>query len=169
MQSDAYTYVFYAVSAVVCLSAFGVVALRSVVHSAFALFFCLFSVAILFVLLSADFIAAIQLIVYVGGILILILFGILFTTELYKIDSNLKSVNLIVGLLIAVPLLLAGYLAIKSIPWKIAEGSYEPTAHELGNLLLSKYFLPFEIISVVLLLVMIGAIVLVRKEIRGIR
>ena len=167
MTSPAYTYIFYFVALVVCLSAFGVVVLRNVVHAAFALFFCLFSVAGLYVLLSADFIAAIQLIVYVGGILILILFGILFTTDIYKIEVGMKGVNLLTGLLITVPVILAGILLVKLTPWNLVSPEFKPTTENLGDLLLGKYMLPFEIISIVLLMIMIGAIVLVRKEIRG--
>ena len=99
MEISSYTFMFYLIAAVVCISAFGVVVLRSVVHAAFSLFFCLFSVAGLYVLLAADFIAAIQLIVYVGGILILLLFGILFTTDIYRIEVRSRALNLLTGLL----------------------------------------------------------------------
>ncbi len=167
-MSDIYTYVFYTVAAIACISALGVVVLRSIVHAAFALFFSLFSLAGIFVMLSADFIAAIQLIVYVGGILILILFGILFTTEIYKIEIKGKGVNTFTGLLISLPILVIGAIIINITPWNIKKTvTFEPTVAKIGNLLLGKYLFPFEIISVVLLMIMIGAIVLVRKEIRG--
>jgi NADH-quinone oxidoreductase subunit J len=168
MDSPVYTYMFYAVAFFTALSAFGVVVLRNVVHAAFSLFFSLFSVAIIYVFLSADFIAAIQLIVYVGGILILILFGILFTTDIYKIEIKSKWINLASALLIAIPVIAAGVMLIKTTPWNLRrEVEFKPSAENLGNLLLGKYLLPFEIISIVLLMVMVGAIVLVRKEIRG--
>lgn len=167
MQSPAYIYLFYVVGFIVCLSAFGVVALKSIVHSAFALFFSLFGVAALYVFLGADFVAAIQLIVYVGGILILLLFGILFTTNIYKVEIKSRGLNLGIGLLIAIPMLLAGIFVIKMTPWNLKEGEFEPTVERLGDLLLGKFLLPFEIISIVLLMIMLGAIILVRKEIRG--
>jgi NADH-quinone oxidoreductase subunit J len=167
MNSEIYTYVFYFIAIAAAVSALGVVVLRSIVHAAFALFFSLFSLAGIYVMLSADFIAAIQLIVYVGGILILILFGILFTTEIYKIEIKNKSVNTFIGLLISLPVLLIGAFIISSTKWKTQAVNFEPTAERIGNLLLGKYLFPFEVISVILLMIMLGAIVLVRKEIRG--
>ena len=167
MHSEIYNYVFYAIALVACLGALGVVVLRSVVHAAFSLFFCLFSLAALYVLLNADFIAAIQLIVYVGGILILILFGILFTTDIYKIEIRSKKINLFTGILISVPVILSGMAVINTVPWNEKEVAFKSTVSDLGNLLLGKYLFPFEIISVILLCVMLGAIILVRKEIRG--
>lgn len=166
-SSDVYTYLFYFAGFMACISALGVVVLRSVVHCAFALFFSLFSVAGLFVFLSADFIAAIQLIVYVGGILILILFGILFTTQIYKIEIKSRANNILAGLLIFFPMMLIGILIIKTTPWNLRAVNFEPTTSKLGELLLGRYLFPFEIISVILLMIMLGAIVLVRKEIRG--
>ena len=78
--------VFYVFAAVTVASAAIVVLARSLIYSAFALLFTFFGVAGLYVLLGADFLAATQLLVYVGGILVLLLFGVMLTHKLYDLD-----------------------------------------------------------------------------------
>src|SRR6266536_5738740 len=81
--------VFWILAVVTVGSAAVVVLSRSLIYSAFALLFTFFGVAGLYVLLGADFLAATQLLIYVGGILVLLLFGVMLTHKLY--DLNLKT------------------------------------------------------------------------------
>src|SRR5881275_2385538 len=81
--------VFWVFATMTVASAAVVVLARSLIYSAFALLFTFFGVAGLYVLLGADFLAATQLLVYVGGILVLLLFGVMLTHKLYDLD--LKS------------------------------------------------------------------------------
>src|SRR5204862_2634066 len=81
--------VFYVFATITVAAAAVVVLARSLIYSAFALLFTFFGVAGLYVMLGADFLAATQLLVYVGGILVLLLFGVMLTHKLYELD--LKS------------------------------------------------------------------------------
>ena len=89
MQYPVTQIVFYFFAAMTVLSAAVVVFARNLIHSAFALLFTFFGVAALYVFLGADFLAATQMVIYVGGILVLLLFGVMLTHKLY--DLNLKS------------------------------------------------------------------------------
>src|SRR5512140_2715296 len=81
--------IFYAFAVLTVVSAAVVVFSRSLIRSAFALLFTFFGVAALYAFLGADFLAATQMVIYVGGILVLLLFGVMLTHKLY--DLNLKS------------------------------------------------------------------------------
>lgn len=145
-----------------CLVAFS----RNIVHSAFALLLSFFSVAGLYVLLSADFIAATQVIVYIGGILVLILFGVMLTEHIEKVNiSNavMKPARAL-PLLLAVIAILTG--AIYKTHWPVKTPPLpEPKTALMGNALLGKFLLPFEVASVLLLVALIGAIIAGRKEV----
>ena len=83
---NVYDFIFYLFAAITVLSAFFVVTNRNVVYSAFFLLFTFFGVAGIYVLLGADFVAIVQLIVYVGGILILLLFGVMLTNKITNVE-----------------------------------------------------------------------------------
>jgi NADH-quinone oxidoreductase subunit J len=140
---------------------------RNIVHSAFALLLSFFSVAGLYVFLSADFIAATQVIVYIGGILVLILFGVMLTEKIEKVNvSNavLKPARAWL-LMIAVAAILA--TAIYKTKWPVKPlQPPAPQAEALGDAFLGKYLLPFEVASVLLLVALIGAIIAGKKEVK---
>jgi NADH-quinone oxidoreductase subunit J len=158
--------VFYLFAAVTLVPAFLVTFSRNLVHAAFALLFTLGGMAALFVLLGADFLAITQLLVYVGGILILLLFGVMFTQRIYDLKAKTSFINLPAGIAVgAVTFFLLFFGVALGIRWKtVASPPHEPTAASLGDLLLSRYLLPFEVISVLLLTVLIGAVVVAKKE-----
>ncbi len=81
-----YDFIFYLFAAITIVSAFFVVTLRNIVYSAFFLLFTFFGVAGIYIILGADFVAMVQLIVYVGGILILILFGVMLTNKITNVQ-----------------------------------------------------------------------------------
>ena len=85
---DLYDIVFYFFGVIVLASAWVVVSSRNIVYSAFALLFTFFGVAGLYVLLSADFLAVAQVLIYVGGILVLLLFGVMLTNKVVSVDMN---------------------------------------------------------------------------------
>ena len=122
------------------------------------------SVAGLFILLSADFIAVTQVLIYVGGILVLILFAIMLSSRIREIKISNLSVGFLAGGLILIPLTFL--LIIVSIRghWLHSSINYAPTTARLGRELLTTYLLPFEIISVLLLVGLIGAVVIARRE-----
>ncbi len=143
-------------------SAFVVVFHSRVIYSAFALLFTFFGVAALYVYLAADFLAASQVLVYVGGILTLIIFGV-FMTAKYTAISIPEQTQQRFWALIPVALMGVGlvWMILKS-NWKSSELDAGPTTEALGELLLTKYLVPFEMASILLLAALVGAMRLAR-------
>src|SRR6266545_5304729 len=94
--------VFWILAVVTVGSAAVVVLARSLIYSAFALLFTFFGVAGLYLLLGADFLAATELLIYVGGILVLLLFGVMLTHKIYDLDLKTEVTQFVPGLLIAI-------------------------------------------------------------------
>jgi NADH:ubiquinone oxidoreductase subunit 6 (subunit J) len=158
------TILFYLFSIATLGSAAVMVFSGNIVHSAFALMFTLIGVAALYVLLYADFLAATQLLVYVGGILILILFGVMLTTQGYSFSFKINSVNFIPASILSVSAAVMLIIAFISTDWAIAEvAERDETVHQLGMLLMGDYILPFIIAGVLLLIAIIGAIVMATR------
>ena len=157
--------VFLFISALTLISAVFVVTNNQLIYSAIALLFTLFGVAGLYVFLWADFIAGIQILVYVGGILVLVVFGIMLTNKIRTVRISHKSMQQGVGGVISLWLFVFLMIALSKAPWVLSE-SIEPvgTVREVGILLLTKYLLPFEAISLLLLGALIGAAVLSRGD-----
>ena len=157
--------VFWFVAAITIISAGFVVLNNQLIYSAVALLFTLFGVAGIYVFLWADFIAGIQILVYVGGILVLVIFGIMLTNKIKSVRISHKSMQQGVGAAVALWLFIFLSLALSKAPWVIS-AAVEPsgTVREIGILLLIDYLLPFEIISLLLLGALIGAAVLSRGD-----
>ena len=156
---------FYLLALLVLGSAMIVAFSRNIVHSAFALLFTFMGVAGLYAYLSADFVAVIQMLVYVGGILVLILFAVMLTGQIRDVRITNVSAGVLAGgmLLILLLLLLVG-VAVHT-EWAAEPlGAAAPTTSKIGDALLTEYLLPFEVISVVLIAALIGAVTLIRKE-----
>ena len=162
-----YDCIFYFFAAVTVLSACVVAFSRNIVYSAFALLFTFFGVAGIYVLLNADFLAVTQLLVYVGGILVLILFGVMLTNRVVSVDIKTGSMSRIPAILICSAL--AGILVsvFTMTEWRVVNPTVIPgsTAGAIGGLLMTAYLLPFEIASVLLLVALIGAAFLARKDV----
>ncbi len=156
--------VFWFVAVFTIVSASFVVLNNQLLYSAIALLFSLFGVAGLYIFLWADFIAGIQLLVYIGGINVLIIFGIMLTNKISSVRLSQTNVQQGVGAVVALWLLILISLVISKTPWLQIEAS-EPveTVSVVGTLLLSKYLLPFEAISLLLLGALIGAALLSRE------
>jgi NADH-quinone oxidoreductase subunit J len=134
---------------------------KNIVHSAFALMFSLLGVAALYVLLYADFIAATQILVYVGGILILILFGVMLTTQGQTFSFKTITVNLVPASLLslATATLLIYVFAVS--PWNLTTPiERTDTVHDLGMMLMGDYLLPFITAGVLLLIAIIAALLM---------
>lgn len=153
--------------AAVVAGALAVLFSANVLYAAFGLFLSLGGVALVYGLLGADLLAAVQIIVYVGGILVLILFGILLTTRIYEVKMKDQVFHPFLGLLAAALLFVLLALVAWFTPWPTSgQLLLQPTARALGHLLLSKYLLPFEVVSLLLLAAIVGAAVMVRREVR---
>lgn len=162
------TVVFHLVAALTIGSALGVALSRNIVYSAFSLMVTLLGVAATFILLGADFLGVVQVLVYVGGILVLTLFAVMLTHRIADVHVSNRSVGQVGGALIAGGVLVWMVRAAQSAVWVVRETpAPEPTVYGVGDAFLSTYLLPFEVASVVLLAVLIGAIVISRKEVVG--
>lgn len=141
---------------------------RNVVHAAFLLFVVLIGIAGLYVFAGAEFLAVSQVIVYVGGVLIVVIFGVMLTAKIREMKPRTELVNVIPGAMLAVALFFAllivmresGIGAAKRV--ETAATQYQNT-ELIGMATLTDYLLPFELVSVLLLVVLVGAAYLSRK------
>ena len=148
------------------ITAIWVVLSPNLIHSAVSLLFTLFGVAGLYVFLYADFIAAAQIIIYVGGILVLIIFGVMLTNNIDDPKLSNQSQNQLVGGVFSLALLIMLSNIVFDTNWFIKELiTRESTVNEIGMMLLSTYLLPFEVVSILLLAALIGAAMLSRKKV----
>lgn len=160
-----YDIIFYLFAAITLVSGFLVVTTRNIVYAAFYLLFTFFGVAGIYVLLGADFISIVQIMVYVGGILILLLFGVMLTNKITSVDIRTNTGNLVPAAIGIAVLMGALVTVMMQTPWK-SEPSEIPatTVHELGRLLISDYALIFELLGILLLIALIGAASIARRE-----
>lgn len=158
---------FYLFAGVALLSAIGIVVSKNIVRTALCLLGTLGGVAALYFLLHANLLAVIQLIVYAGGTLVLIIFGVMLTSKSPWVGYQ-STRGQAVGATIVAILLVVGMLSvILSVDW--SQGSVgvletSPLVADVGKSLLTDYLVPFEVASVLLLVVMIGAAYLARPE-----
>lgn len=158
--------VFFLFATMAVLGAAGTALSKNLVYSAFSLLASLFGVAALFAWLSADYLAITQLIVYVGGILVLFLFAVMLTNKITEVEGSNPVIGAKPAALVATALFVfLAYVAVET-PWKVQPPVYRETTASIGNALLSTYLLPFEILSVVILAALVGAVIMARKEMK---
>jgi NADH-quinone oxidoreductase subunit J len=157
--------IFYLFAVITVGSAMVVVLARSLIYSAFALLFTFFGVAGLYFLLGADFLGATQLLIYVGGILVLLLFGVMLTHKLYDLQLKSEVTQFLPGLIVAGGLFVILSVTAMRTQWNVGAGRPPaPTTAEIGKEFLSRYLLPFEAASVLLLVALMGAAMIVRRR-----
>ena len=156
---------FWMLAAVAIIAALGVVLLRNVFRAALSLILCFLTVAGVYITLSADFLAAVQILVYVGSISVLIILAILMTREVQQGSPNSRFQ--IPAFIIAILFLEVLVLTLINTPWPISGiMPTAPTTAALANSLFGEggYLLPVEIAAVLLLSAILGAIVLAREK-----
>ena len=156
---------FWVIVGITIGSAFMVVQSKSLLFSAYALLFTFIGVTGLYIFLWADFLAIVQVVVYVGGILVLIIFGIMLTNKITSVNISHTSMQKSVGAVVVIGFIgLLGYMILNT-PWLVLSNA-EPsdTTSAIGRLLLMDYLLPFEAVSLLLLGALIGATTLSRKD-----
>jgi NADH:ubiquinone oxidoreductase subunit 6 (subunit J) len=156
---------FLVIALVMLTSALQVVRSRDLVHSVFWLALTLLTTAALFVHLHADFIAAVQVLLYTGGVVTLMLFGIMLTRRLDGIRIPNISHRVGLGAVLSGAVFVTIGLAIMRDPVseRVARGLSTPDTEALGRVFLQDLVLPFEVLSLLLLAAMVGAIALARK------
>ena len=166
--------VFYTLAAVAVAGAVGVIGLRNPVHAAMSLLLTFLAVAGLFVLQHAELIAAVQVLVYAGGVMVLFLFVIMLV-NVRTLPEQQTYVRRLVPAAVAISVIVAGLVgagvwaafrgpAGPLAPLVSVEGTVMGNTEAVGWSLYRDYLLPFEVVSIVLLVAMIGAIVMGRKD-----
>jgi NAD(P)H-quinone oxidoreductase subunit 6 len=158
--------VFYLLAGLVLGSAAGVAFSRNILHSAFALLGTLGGVAGLYLYLGADFVGVVQILIYVGGILVLLLFAVLLTNRIGDVRLTNASAGLAAGAAAALVVLGALVRVALSAPWKLTLATAAPTTNRLGDAFLGEYLMLFELASVILLMALVGAMVIARRAVR---
>ncbi len=162
--------VFLCVALLTTVPCLIVVFSRNVLYSAFGLFFTFLGMSGLYFFLDAEFLAITQVVVYIGGVSVLLLFAILLTKNVDAIrKTNMMSGHRMVLAGAAALALLGSFLyALRGARWAMNENATYPatTLAGLGDLLLGKYLLPFEIVSVLLLAVLVGSLVIARRSVQ---
>jgi NADH-quinone oxidoreductase subunit J len=167
--------IFYFFSALLLTSALMVVSIQNLVRSIFLFFVSLFSLAALYIFALADFIAITQVVIYVGGVLVLMLFAFMLSNKellnsLQPIKKSFKFYQLI-GIFICLAFLfvlvsLNLQIDFSNLSWIKSSNPImesDNTTHTIGILSMTRYLLPFEVLSVFLLMALIGAAHLARK------
>ncbi|MBI1913069.1 MAG: NADH-quinone oxidoreductase subunit J [Deltaproteobacteria bacterium] len=163
---------FYIFSILAIISAVMVVSVRNAVHSAFYLIVCFLQVAAIFILLRAPFLAAVQVFVYVGAVMVLFLFAVMVLDigkEQFKEHLHTQAIPAIVTVIALFATM--GYLVSQgriTVPLgKFTEEALSKNTEVIGKSLFTQYIFPFEVVSLLLLIALVGAIVLVLKEKKG--
>jgi len=161
MEGGGVTFAFWVLAAITLIAAGGVMVSRNLLHAVLFLILTFVGIAGFFVLLSAEFIAMAQVIIYVGAIAVLVLFAVLLTPRAGRDNGETKFAA--PALLLAVCLAAVFLFVIHDTAWQTTEDAYQLGPRELGTALLETWVLPFEIASVLLTAAMVGAIMLTRS------
>ncbi len=156
---------FYTFGLLAVGGAVGMVTARRLVHSAVFLVVSFLGVAAVFLLAGADFLAAVQVLIYAGAITILMLFAIMLTPGQVETGGIVHLGQKVGAGLVAGSFLLVAAFALLGTRWPLAASRPDqPTTETIGQVLLSSYVLPFEVASVLLLAAMVGAIMIARED-----
>ncbi len=162
---NAFDISFYIFAAGAVVSAAVMVFARNLIYCAVGLLFALANIAAIYVLLGADFLAATQLMIYVGGILALLLFGIMLSVKFTGVELRTGTLQMLPGLLVVAGLLGLLIRMILRTEWAMLEpGEFQPTTASIGRHFMTDYLIPFEVASVLLLVALIGAAYMARRE-----
>ncbi len=157
------TLVFFGLAALVVGCAAGVAFSRNILHAALMLLGTLAGTAGLYLFIGADFLGVVQLLIYVGGILVLLLFAVLLTNRVGDVKLSNQSLGLPIA--VSATTVLTGALLYGTLrmPWRLAEAVSAPTTARIGEAFLAESLLPFELASLILLMALLGAMVLARR------
>ncbi len=160
--------VFFSILAVFSiLGALGAILFKNLVHCALSLILFFLGIAGFYILLQAEFIAAVQILIYVGAVATLVLFAIMLTQNVLG-ETTLKELGPTKGWALWVSLAVIGVLvgAIQSQPLLTSPSAQRITTLQIGRALVTSYSLPFEAVSILLTAAMIGAIVIAMEKVK---
>lgn len=158
--------VFFAIiAAAMIVSALRVVTTKNVVHAALYLVIVLAGVAAQFLLLGAEFVGITQILVYLGAIVVLFLFGIMLTRARLGEDDSVRTERRLMASLVGVLLFVVmAFALVDSFDDTHVDVAQPTTTAQVSDTLFSQYLIPFEIIGILLLAALVGAIVVARKD-----
>ena len=162
MNDLAVSIAFYALSLVTILSAVGVVFKKNILHSALLLAVCFIGVGGIYVLLHADFLAAVQILVYSGAVAVIITLAVMLTKRDVMEETNPSNKNFKSSIAVVIGFVVIALLTILATPWKIANNDISNSVTLIADLMLTKYIIPFDVAAILLLAAMIGAIILAK-------
>lgn len=162
------TIIFYILATITLGTAVMTVLSKNPIHSAVYMIICFFSISGHFLMLNAQFLAVVNIVVYAGAIMVLLLFTLMLMNLSEQLEPKKKIISRIAaaisGCLFAVLLLAVLLKSTPVIETYKAEGLDYQSVHVIGQVLLNEYLLPFEFISVLLISAMIGAVLISKKE-----
>ncbi len=163
---DYFELLFYFFALLAVGSSVVVVFSKNVIYSAFSLMFTFLGVAGLYILLLADFVAIAQVMVYVGGILVLLIFGVMLTRNIVNVDIGAKAMrglpaSILIGVFLGTMILLVTRTSWNQVA---GEGIPDGTTQAIGEELLTTYLLPFEVAGILLLVAVMGAAMIARRN-----
>lgn len=164
--SQPVNWVFLVISIAVLVSGFRVVTAKNLVHAALFLVGALAGTAGLFLLLSAEFVAWVLVLVYIGAVIVLFLFGIMITRAPTGFDEGLDADHKVVPAVLASAMfLMMAWSSIDAFGTELISSTGSPTSTDLiGESLLGRFVIPFEVVSFVLLAALIGGITIARRD-----
>jgi NADH-quinone oxidoreductase subunit J len=160
---------FYLFGGVAAIAAIFVALTKNVIYAAFALVLCFIALAGVYVFLGAEFIGVTQILVYVGGVLVLLVFGVMLTNRVKGDKMLTLSQNKVVGFLMSVSLFILIYRGIMeanfaSLEWVNQDKSSQVGLKGFGLNLMTEYVLAFEMIGILLLVALLGAVYISGKK-----
>jgi NADH:ubiquinone oxidoreductase subunit 6 (subunit J) len=165
-MTDVFAAIVFWIAVIICLAgAIGMLRSKEMVRSALSLVFSFSGVAVMYLLLNADFLAVAQILIYVGAIMILMLFAIMLTPGQVEIPGLASQGQTLAAGLVSVAVFVITTGVMLTTPWRLrSDLASAPTTEKIGELLLTNYVLPFEIASVLLTAALIGALVIAREN-----
>jgi len=159
------TVVFFIFAILAIAAAWGVVTSKNIVHSALYLALSFAGVAVLYILMNADYLAAVQLLVYTGAIAIMVVFAVMLTLRGDVRDSNPENRVWGWGALIATLMfVMIAFVVLTNVDWRVLPTPWTSggSAADISLLLLTKFMVPFEAAAVLLTVALVGAVVLAK-------
>ncbi len=152
--------VFVGLASILLIAALLAVWLKNVFYNALALILCLFCVAGLFIYLNSEFLAIMEVIIYIGAISIAIIFAIMLSRPMFQKHEKRNGIKILRSLVIGTALFVGLTKVIRKTQWPQVsiEGDYSIRA--IGRMFLGNSLLPFEVVSLILLVAIIGALVI---------
>lgn len=159
------TIVFFIFAIISIAAALGVVTSKNIVHSALYLALSFSGVAVLYVLMNADYLAAVQLLIYTGAVSLMVVFAVMLTLRGDICQSNPENRSWLGGLLIsAAVFVVIGIVVLSNAGWRVLATPWTSggSAEDLSLLLLTRFMIPFEAAAVLLTVALIGAVILAK-------